>query len=114
MTYEQQVLQILTEVGERGISVGKLAKHVYNMNCTLFYQPDLQEIKQQVWRYLQRSIRPPQSLIERMERRGYYRLNMKGSAVARQLVLDFSKCDDEEQQPEEELPKPDLSLSLFD
>ena len=52
MTYEQQILHILSEVGERGISVSLLAKHVYNLNCTLFSQPDLQEVKQFVQQYL--------------------------------------------------------------
>ena len=34
MGYEQQILKVLTEVGERGVSVQTIAKHVYNMNCT--------------------------------------------------------------------------------
>ena len=114
MTYEQQVLEILSEVGERGISVGKLAKHVYNLNCTLFYQPDLQEIHKQVQHYLLRNSGSSQALIERMSRRGYYRLNMSGSAVARHLMLDFCKNDDDEEQTDDDRPKPDLSLNLFD
>ena len=52
MTYEKQILQILTDVGEQGIGVQQLAKHVYNMNCTLFSQPDLQEIHGYVQQYL--------------------------------------------------------------
>ena len=44
MTYDGQILQILTDVGEKGIGVQQLAKHVYNINCTLFSQPDLQQI----------------------------------------------------------------------
>ena len=53
--YEQQILRILTEVGQRGISVALLTKHLYNLNCTLFFQPDLQEIRQFVQQYLLRN-----------------------------------------------------------
>ena len=114
--YEQQILRILTDVGERGISVALLAKHIYNLNCTLFVQPDLQEVRQQVQQYLLRNSKSAQSLIESTGRRGYYRLNTQGSADARQLMLEFK----EEQEllvaewPEEEKPQQDLSLSLFD
>lgn len=111
--YEQQILQILSEVGERGIGVALLAKHVYNLNCTLFTQPDLQEIHQFVQQYLLRNSKSPQSLVESTGRRGYYRLNTRGSADARQLLLDFR-----EEQPvvesENEMPQQDYSLSLFE
>ena len=40
MTYDQQILKILTEAGERGISVQNISRHVYNLNCTFFHQPD--------------------------------------------------------------------------
>ena len=112
MTYDQQILQILTDVGERGISVAKLAKHVYNMNCTFFSTPDLQEIQQYTGQYLLRNSKSPKSLIERTGRRGYYRLNTQGSADARQLLLQFrNKADGGEAEPA--MPRQDLSLSLF-
>ena len=96
----------------RGISVRLLAKHVYNLNCTLFTQPDLQEIHSMVQQYLLRNSKSPQSLIESTGRRGYYRLNTQGSADARQLLLDFRDevTDDE---TENEKPQQDLSLDLF-
>ena len=111
--YEQQILKILTDVGERGISVSLLAKHVYNMNCSLFAQPDLQEVHQTVQQYLLRNSKSSQSLIESTGRRGFYRLNTSGSADARQLMLEFR---DEEpiEEAEDEKPRQDLSLSLFD
>jgi len=109
--YEQQILQILSEVGERGISVQTLAKHVYNQNCTFFFQPDLQDIHRQVQQYLLRNSKSPQSLIESTGRRGYYRLNTQNSADARQLMLNFS--DDQPEAPAEEPQQQDLSLDLF-
>ena len=110
MTYDQQILKILTEAGERGISVQTLAKHVYNMNCTFFFQPDYEEIRAYVQQYLLRNSKSAQSLIENTGRRGYYRLNATGSADALQMLLQFRE---EQQEKEEEKPQQDLSLDLF-
>ena len=112
MTYDQQILQVLTEAGECGVSVQAIAKHVYNMNCTFFVQPDFEEIRTYVQQYLLRNSKSQQSLIESTGRRGYYRLNTDGSADARQLLLQFR--DEKEEETEEEKPQQDLSLDLFD
>ena len=111
MTYEQQILNILTEAGERGISVLSIARHVYNLNSTLFHTPDFEEIHTFVQQYLLKNSKSSQSLIEATGRRGYYRLNTEGSADARQLMLNFR----EEQQTEApvEAPPQDMSLDLF-
>jgi hypothetical protein len=114
MTYEQQILHILSEVGERGISVSVLSKHVYNLNCTLFSQPDLQEVKQFVQQYLLKNSKASLSLIESTGRRGYYRLNTQNNADARQLMLEFREEEIRLKEVEEEKPQKDLSLSLFD
>ena len=115
MMYDKQILQILTNVGERGIGVQQLAKHVYNLNCTLFSQPDLQEVYTYVQQYLFRNSKSPQSLIEHTDRRGYYRLNTHNNADARQLMLEFKEhSTDVETSKEPEQPQQDLSLSLFD
>lgn len=114
MAYDRQILQILSDVGELGIGVQHLAKHVYNMNCTFFFQPDLQEIRNYVRKYLLRNSKSAQSLIERTERRGYYRLN-KNNADARQLMLEFRNTRIQEvAEDKEEKPQTDFSLSLFD
>ena len=107
MTYDQQILQVLTEAGECGVSVQAIAKHVYNMNCTFFVQPDFEEIRTYVQQYLLRNSKSQQSLIESTGRRGYYRLK----ADARQLLLQFR--DEKEEEREEEKPQQDLSLDLF-
>ncbi len=112
MSYDQQILQILMEAGERGISVQAISKHVYNMNSTFFFQPDLEAIKSYVQQYVLRNSKLPQSLVERTEKRGFYRLNTKGSADAREMLLNFKETEKEEH---DEQPKAqDLSLSLFD
>jgi hypothetical protein len=109
--YDKQILKILTEVGERGISVQSIAKHVYNMNCTFFSQPDYEEIRSYVQQYLLRNSKSAQSLIESTGRRGYYRLNTTGSADALQMLLQFRENHEEK---EEEKTQQDLSLDLFD
>lgn len=115
MTYEKQILQILIDVGEQGIGVQQLAKHVYNMNCTLFSQPDLQEIHTFVQQYLLRNSKSAQSLVENTGRRGYYKLNTQNNADARQMVLGFrEQRGTTDNEKHEEKPPCDLSLSLFD
>ena len=111
MTYDRQILQTLTEVGERGISVQLLAKHLYNLNCTLFSIPNLDDIRNYVQQYLLKNSKSAQSLIENTGRRGYYRLNTQNNADARQLLLEFREPVVEEK---EERPSVDLSLNLFD
>ena len=111
MTYDRQILQILTEVGERGINVQLLAKHLYNMNTTLFSSPNLDDIRSYVQQYLLKNSKSAQSLIESTGRRGYYRLNTQNNADARQLLLEFREPVTEEK---EERPSVDLSLNLFD
>ena len=112
MTYDRQILQILTDVGDKGISVQLLAKHVYNLNSTLFYTPDLSEIHAYVQQYLLKNSKSPLSLIENAGKRGFYRLNTQNNPDARQLMIEFR----ETRQPDENEEKPsvDLSLSLFD
>ena len=118
MNYDQQILLILTRVGERGISGALLTKHIYNMNNTFFHQPDLQELRQYVRQFLMRNSHSPQSLIEPTGKRGYYRLNTGNSADARQLMLEFTEeCEPEEAENDNLLNRKtaqDLSLSLFD
>ena len=112
MTYDRQILRILSDVGDKGISVQLLAKHVYNQNSTLFFSPDLSEIHAYVQQYLLKNSKSPSSLIESMEQRGYYRLNTSQNAAARQLVLEFREQSSIEEE-KEETPQQDLSLDLF-
>ena len=67
----------------------QMSKHVYNMNLSFFYTPDLNEIRSYVQQYLLKNSKSPLSLIESTGRRGYYRLNTQNNADARQLMLEF-------------------------
>ena len=111
MTYDRQILEILTDVGERGISVQLLSKHVFNKNASLFFSPNLEEIRAYVQQYLLKNSKSPSSLIESMERRGYYRLNTQNNQNARQLMIEFR--EEHAIEEKEEKPMKDLSLDLF-
>lgn len=116
MNYDRQILELLSQVGDSGMSVRIISKHLYNMNCSLFAIPDLEEISRHVRQYLLRNSKSPQSLIEHTGRRGVYRLNTANSAVARQLLLKFSEnmAAGEEEPDDNPVPHEDRSLSLFD
>lgn len=113
MTYDQQILSILTNVGETGISVQLLSKHLYNMNTSLFAPLDFEDIRNYVQQYLLKNSKSPQSLIENTGRRGFYRLNTQNNADARQLILEFKSHTLKETSESEEISHPDLSLDLF-
>ena len=112
VSYDQQILIILTEAGERGISVQNISRHVYNLNCTFFHQPDYEEVRSYVQQYLLKNSKSQQSLVESTGQRGYYRLNTTGSKDAQQLMLLFRDniTNDDAQKTEQN----DLSLDLFD
>ena len=57
----------------------QMSKHVYNMNLSFFYTPDLNEIRAYVQQYLLKNSKSPLSLIESTGRRGYYRLNTRNN-----------------------------------
>ena len=114
MSYDQQILKVLTIAGESGVSAQAIAKHVYNMNCTFFVQPDYEEIRSYVKNYLLRHSKSRQSLVEHTGRRGYYRLNAKGSTDARQLLFQFLEEQAGQEEKEAEKPQQDLSLDLFE
>lgn len=114
MTYDQQILSILTDVGNKGISVQLLSKHLYNLNTSLFVPLEIEDIRNYVQQYLLKNSKSPQSLIENTGRRGVYRLNTQNNADARQLMLDFKNhAADEDVAESEEVNLPDLSLDLF-
>ncbi|MBR1688985.1 MAG: hypothetical protein IJ710_10770 [Prevotella sp.] len=110
MTYDRQILDILLQVGERGLSVQAIAKHVYNQNCSLFGSPVYADVYNYVQQYLLRNSKSAHSLIENAGRRGRYRLNTQGSDDARQLMLRFQE---EKELPEKEEKPVDFSLDLF-
>ena len=109
--YEKHILGIFLEVGDRGISVALLAKHVYNMNSTLFYQPDFQDVLKKVRNYVVGKSHVAKPLLERTDRWGFYRLTPRGARHARTLLA--AEQGDGSTNNEDEKPQRDFSLHLF-
>lgn len=112
---DQEIIRVLAEAGDRGLSMKKITMHVYNHVNGLFFSVDFDEVRRLVVNFVNRNARQSGSVIERTNERGIYRLN-KCSGDENQLKLDFkdflesekdnsksSSCDDK-----------DCSLSLFD
>ncbi len=117
MVYDRQILEILMLAGAKGISVRMLSQHVYNMNCSLFFVPDVEEIRRYVQRYLLRNSKTPTDIIERTGRRGFYRLNTRKSAAAQQLLLEFKAQEAGQEELGNAVAEEPLSgqtLDLFD
>ena len=114
-TYEQHILRILSEVGPKGISLGLLAKHVYNLSSGLFTNVVYDDVYRVVQQYLLSHSVHPRDLVERMEKRDYYRLNASAGEAAQQLILCFSTDNEEEEELlfTSSLSNQDTSLSLF-
>ncbi len=110
MNYEKEILTILQEAGDEGLSLSKIAKHVFNSQNSFFDTPNLENIHYCVSQYLIRNSKNPDSLIERCAKRGVYRLN-QSSPDTLQLMLCF--CDDEGETLSSNNSTEDKSLSLF-
>lgn len=110
MNYDNDIIQVLREAGCKGLSVRKIAMHVFNANNGFFEAPDFEEVVRCVYSFLLRNSKSRDSIIEHTGKKGIYRLNMKSQRTC-QLMLQF-----EEETPPEPLspPSPDTSLSLFD
>lgn len=108
MNYDRDILDILKEAGSEGLGVQKIARHVFNAHNTFFGTLSFEDVYGCVRQFLYRNSRSRSSLIEKMEVRGLYRLNMS-SSEAQQLMLSF------EDDKEEDAPRKveDTSLSLF-
>ncbi|MBQ6681172.1 MAG: hypothetical protein IJM78_02970 [Prevotella sp.] len=108
MVYDKEILRILTEVGSRGLSVAKIARHVHHACNSLFVPIDYDDVHRYVAQFLLRNSKNPDSIIEKTDR-GIYRMNLK-SQETQQLMLQFAAHDEDTVQ---ETPAEDLSLSLF-
>ncbi len=110
MNYDNEIIFILNEAGYKGLSVKKIARHVFNNCNTLFNEVSFEDVHRYVGAYLSRNSKTADSMVERTEIRGVYRLNH--SNTSRQLFLDFANGDETEETNEEKNTE-DRSLSLF-
>jgi hypothetical protein len=107
--YDEQIIRLLHEAGEKGMAVKILSKNIFNENNTLFGDLSLNEVSKYVRSYIQRNSKTSSSLIESTGHRGFYRLN---NDQVTQLMLNFSNVE-EENIEKKDIRDEDLSLSLF-
>ncbi len=98
---------VLKEAGDRGLSVQKIARHVFNASNSFFETIEFEEIRRYVQNYLLKNSKSSDSLFEKVGPKGIYRIN-PNSAEMQQLMLLFTDETDEAEKP-----SIDLSLSLF-
>lgn len=108
--YDNKILEVLAEAGEAGMSVHKIARHVFNASNSLFEPIEFEDVHRYVQQYVLRCSRGADALLQNVGQRGIYRLN-PNSAQSQQLMLMFR--DDEEELEEGKKGGEDLSLSLF-
>lgn len=111
MSFDKEILRVLAEVGTGGLSVQKVSIHVHNACNTFFNVVTYEDVHSYVSQFLIRNSKNPNSVIEKTEYRGVYRLNTN-SSVTRQLMLQF---EDKNTSVTEEKgrDKEDSSLSFF-
>lgn len=112
MEYEQYITKILYEAGNDGLSVKKLAMHVYNLRNGLFENISYNDVYKDTAKYIKRNSKSDAGMIERAEKWGHYRIKKKKRNYI-QLLLNFENAA--EFCAEEKIAKTteDKSLSLF-
>jgi len=108
MNYDKEIIRVLTEAGDKGLQVQKIARHVFNASNSFFNEVNFDDVYHYVQQFLKRNSNNPDSIIEKADAWGCYHLNYR-SQETQQLMLQFRD------EPEEELEKTqeDLSLYLF-
>ena len=92
MSYEKEIIKTLYEAGTDGLSVHKIAIHVYNAHNTLFSPIAFEKVRQYVQVWLLRNSRFSDSPVIHCDKRGTYRIN-RYSEKARQTILNFNDTD---------------------
>ena len=62
--YNNEILKVLAEAGNDGLSVKKIARHVHNAHNTLFSNVSFDEVYAYVGQYLKRNSKCADSIIE--------------------------------------------------
>ncbi len=109
MNYDQDIKRILWEAGTTGLSVRKIARHLYNLHNGLFEVVAYEDIYQAVVNCVSKNRKSKSPFIENVGKRGIYRLTEK-SCKETQLMFEFK---DEPEEAADNKTYTDQSLSLF-
>lgn len=110
MKYDREIILVLSEAGDKGLSVRKIARHVFNRCNGLFDAIEYEDVRRYVGEYLSRNSKSADSMIERTDVRGVYRINMSSDG-SRQLLFQFKEDDGVEEEGSRFVE--DRSLTLF-
>lgn len=112
--YKQELLHVLAEAGSNGLSLKKIARHIYNSNANLFDNPDYETVYNDLAQFLSRQSKMGGGIVKKGGHRGVYSLNSQWTGY-RQTMLDFNGLASKERMADEPAkPYCDKSLSLFD
>lgn len=110
MTYDSEIIKVLVEAGDKGLSIKKIAQHVYNASNSLFCMVMYDDVYTYVAQYLLLNSKSKMSVIARGDRRGVYKINTKVNE-GQQLMLQFGIHEEEESL--DVVTTDDRELSLF-
>ena len=110
MTYDSEIIKVLVEAGEKGLSIKKIVQHVYNASNSLFCMVMYDDVYTYVAQYLLLNSKSKMSVIARGDRRGVYKINTKVNE-GQQLMLQFGIHEEEESL--DVVTTDDRELSLF-
>ena len=110
MNYEKEILLVLEEAGSSGLSLRKIANHVYNSVNGLFEVVTYEQVYRSVVCYIYAQSKHSDGTVMTTGERGRYRINPNSLRFS-QMKLNFTDVVEEKQEPAKPL---DMSLSLFD
>lgn len=110
MNYDHEIKRILWEAGREGLSIKKIAHHVFNLHNSFFETTSYDDVYRAVVYCVAKNKKAKEPFMEHAEKRGLYRLTQKSNRES-QLMFQFEEHEDE---IVEKPVIPDQSLSLFD
>lgn len=98
MKYEQDIINLLMQIGDAGLPLMSIVKHVHNAHNSLFEPISEGNVYQSVRTYIIKNSRNEHSLFIKGEDKKY-RIN-KNAAQAKQLALLFTDEEPEDNTPD--------------
>ncbi len=116
MEYEKEIIYVLNEAGRKGLSIKKIARHIYNNNNSLFDELSFEDVHKAVAGFLQRNCKKRNSIVERTQKNGTYRIRVSVRPAQLKFYFDDDDTQDEDgmdRVKDDKKSGQDTSLSLF-
>lgn len=110
MRYEQDIIELMVQIGDAGLPLQSIVKHIHNANNSLFEPISEQSVYQAVRTYLIKNSQTPYSLFLKGEDKKY-RLNGK-APQAQQLALQFTDEEEEDNKTDTTVEEPLLPFDF--